>query len=307
MRLDQYDFIQTPDEIVSLVLGQHNNHIVVHPKYMVSGKKTPWQFLEKSWDRVANPLAPTRTNTSNWSAFLTSYGEQDYLCKPTEITKRFNAVEAARKLVLNDSSNPHLSRIRQLLLALAPIVPNNQVGITGGAALGFGVEGFSDIDLVIGQQAYAAFAANVETIPDVHLRTRSEWTQFYSQYTIMSHVTADEFAGQMLRKRTQFIYDGVPTSVFVAPADLPELAPYSKGENAQTLEGVVIDDSDAILLPAQYVMQCGERTIRLQSRDRTAIELARIGERVRARGAAFPNSSSLLIRPGTTDTLEVMQ
>ena len=307
MRFSQYDLIQTPDGIVSLVLGQYNSNLVVHPKYVPSETKTPWQFLGQSWNRVANPLAPTRTNVCNRSQFLKPYGEQDYLCEPTDSIHHFSAIETAQKLTRDGSPNLHFDRIQRFLRALAPIVPSNMLGVTGGVALGFGTEGFSDIDLVVGQEVYHAFAARIEKIPGVRLRTKAEWTTIYTEYAIVSNVTADEFARQMLRKRTQFTYEGVPTSVFIAPANLPELAPYSQDSRAQTLEGIVIDDSDAALLPARYTMRCGNTTIQLQSRDRAAIELARVGERVRARGIMFPNPHSILIRPCTTDALEVMQ
>jgi predicted nucleotidyltransferase len=223
---------------------------------------------------------------------------RDYRC--LGYVQRF-AAEVLPKASETNDNNPHLRLTYDLLHQLARQMPPGCVGVTGGALLGFGLVGYSDIDLVLELRAYDKLDEALRNIPGVRLRTREEWMTFYSKYRVQADISASVFAEHMLRKRTQFLFHEVPVSVFVR-SNLPDLSPVCSTQIVD-VEGEVVDDARAPLLPARYTIATTEGRRNAIAYNRAFTEFVRNGERVRATGVG-DGGGDIVIREGTRDRME---
>lgn len=241
-------------------------HIIAHPKYDL--RCTPVQ-------RKSNPVAPERNNSLRIPGAI-PFGDKDYLLFVADITDYYPSLFPANRLLTGtERSAATRAAAHRLISSMGKYIDPGCIGITGSLATGNALDDYSDIDLVLPQEQFERLVASDfwKTDTALTLRSREQWVDFYYQYGVLSQLSAEEFAEDAAPKRQQFVYCGIPVSIFTFSNQDKFLAlmdSYSGQDPIQltTLSGsVLFDASDT--LPGYSILHTGERARLLVNFHRT--------------------------------------
>lgn len=145
-----------------------------------------------------------------------------------------------------DALQRAVTRVRAATLALIEALLEGglalkDIGITGSVLLRGEIDGFSDFDLLLygakpiarAREILKSLAARSQS--PLYYRTRDESAYFYKKYSVISEMTADEFAVTFPGKVSQGIMMGVPFSIFQVPT--PEEIPLLNAVSAAATPG----------------------------------------------------------------------
>jgi len=307
--LAPHDFILTKENFLFLVKNyeEFDGYIIGAPKYIpyrlarIKFRGKTWWMLGKRWSRINNPLDSTSFIPRNITSYFKNYKQtrNGFKIERLDIKEIFRAKEGVKKLLYEkDKGNQAIksnSKIRAttktLVNLLKEVVPENRLGLTGSSLFGGEMDDFSDIDLVIyGSKNYTKAINHLkrQTKINVHFRTIKEWEDFYERYNVNCCLNKHEFAIHMIEKGDQILVENIPVTIFAVreyPKDFKIFSHYL-GNNPRpleriTAEGVIIDDSESMFLPANYLIKLDERReIGIYTDNRAFISQARTGEKV---------------------------
>lgn len=231
-------------------------HIIAHPKYDL--RCTPAQ-------RRSNPVAPERNNTIRIPGTL-PFGQKDYLLFSTDITEHHPSFFPADKLLSGSEQSAAIrAAAHRLVSSMGRYIDPACIGITGSLATGHALDNYSDIDLVLPQQQFDLLAASDfwETDPELTLRSQDQWVEFYHHYGVLSQLSAEEFAADAARKRQQFVYSGIPVSIFTYSEQdmvLSMMDSHSSPTSGKltSVTGTVLFDASGSL-PGYFILREGDR------------------------------------------------
>lgn len=228
---------------------------IAHPKYDLRAKEAK---------RISNPVDPLRSNDTFIDHVL-PFGSRDYLIGCEEIERHYPCFEIAPLLETGpDSSAAIRLTARELLAQVGRYIDKKTVGITGSLATGKAIDNYSDIDLVMESSQFEKLRnSDFWQAAGVELRTFAQWKEFYYHYHVLSALTADEFARDALQKRQQFIYRGIPVSIFIVSDGEPFLCLLDSCSNRGAkkrvqLDGTVLAARDDTL-PGYAIINAGAR------------------------------------------------
>lgn len=202
----KYDLIVDFENIIwSVVSLLSSKYVVAHPKYVIH--KT------NSYKRVSNPFSPTRDNVICFPKTI-KIGKHDYLFPISNINKTLAAIPCCD---IVDSGTRINSIARSLKDQLGVFLNTEDFGFTGSILLGIAKDDYSDIDIVMTENAYKRFLSHNNNIA-LQKRTTKEWIEFYDKMGILTSIDAKSFAKAQLDKCNQFKYAGVNVSIFIRPA-----------------------------------------------------------------------------------------
>lgn len=183
-----------------------DKYVIAHPKYDIRKKVT----------RISNPVDPNRNNELEILGAV-KFGCKDYMICKEDIMEYFPCFG-----IINDicSGTKESFATRQATLDLIDIIskaiPKEYIGITGSLATGKAIDGYSDIDLVLREKDYRALIeSNVFSNSEIQFRDKKQWIDFYNHYGVCTILTAEEFATAAEDKKQQFLFRGIPVSIFI--------------------------------------------------------------------------------------------
>lgn len=276
--------------VVKVVLNA--DHIIAHPKYDLRCKPAR---------RKSNPVAPERNNSLQIPGAI-PFGHKDYLLFAADITGyQPSFIPADQLLTGTERSAATRAAAYRLIVSMGNYIDPSCIGITGSLATGNALDDYSDIDLVLSQEQFDRLATSDfwQTDTALTLRTREQWVDFYHYYGILSQLSAEEFAEDAARKRQQFVYCGIPVSIFTFSDQDKFLALMDscKGQDPlqlTTLSGTVLFDASGTL-PGYSILHTADRAQLLVNFHRTYQGSLKVGAACTVKGFCSGSSSVLWI------------
>lgn len=153
------------------------------------------------------------------------------------------------------------------------VIPRESIGVTGSLATGNATDGYSDIDIVIKEKEYRELIrSDVFFDGDIEFRDKTQWIEFYKHYGIFCALSAEEFARAAQMKKQQFIFRGIPVSIFIdAGNDFLQFTNSLSQKDVNSMEiikGRVMCEN-LIRLPGYAFVKCLERIIVVVNMHRT--------------------------------------
>lgn len=250
--------------VVKVVLDA--DHIIAHPKY---------DLLNMPVQRKSNPVAPERNNSLRIPDAI-PFGDKDYLLFTADITAYYPSVFPVDRLLTGTEQSVATRTIAyRLVISMGSYINPSCIGITGSLATGNALDDYSDIDLVLPQEQFDRLIASNfwKTDKALTLRSKEQWVDFYHHYGVLSRLSAEEFAEDAARKRQQFVYCGIPVSIFTFSDQDKFLALMSSCSEQDpnqltTLSGSVLFDASGTL-PGYSILHSGDRAQLLVNFHRT--------------------------------------
>ena len=274
--------------VVKVVLDA--DHIIAHPKYDLRCKPA---------QRKSNPVAPDRNNRLQIPGAI-PFGNKDYLLFAEDITDYQPSFFPADQLLTGTEQSAATRAAAYCLVdSIGNYIDPSCIGITGSLATGNALDNYSDIDLVLSQEHFDRLAASDFWQNDtaLTLRTREQWVDFYHHYGVLSQLSAEEFAEDAARKRQQFVYCGIPVSIFTFSEQDKFLALMDSCKEQgllqpTTISGTVLFDASGTL-PGYSILHTADRAQLLVNFHRTYQGSLKVGTACTVKGF-WSDSSSVL-------------
>lgn len=211
---DRFDFMGQIKHISGymfvVLLDLDDKYVIAHPKY----------DLRKDICRISNPVDPNRDNKIAVDGAI-RFGKKDYLVCKDDIVEYYPCFGIESKL-MNGTVKSEKTReaMRELINLFSEVIPRENIGVTGSLATGNASDGYSDIDILLKESDFRQLTkSKIFSNSDIQLRDKDQWVEFYNHYGVFCALSAEEFADAAQNKLQQFIYKGIPVSLFIDAGD----------------------------------------------------------------------------------------
>lgn len=267
-----------------------DRYLIAHPKYnKQSGNKK----------RISNPVDPNRNNQILIEGAM-PIGSKDYLLLKSDVIQYYPCFNIFRNLKVGTSSSETTRKTAYSLMEkLSPMVPMERIGITGSLATGCAVDGYSDIDILL-QEADFRIVKNSDLMKsqDFKFRTIEQWIEFYEHYGVFSALCAEDFAKAAIEKKQQFIYQGIPVSIFIDGGDtilkITNSLARNNGYTMSIIKGEVLSEN-LTNLPGYMIVRSENKVMVIINYHRSYQECLRVGDRFIAFGLSCSFSDLYLV------------
>lgn len=238
-----------------VLLDLDREYFIAHPKY----------DLRNGRCRISNPVDPNRNNELEIEDTI-RFGNKDYLVSKKNIVDYYPCYGIEKKLIKGTSkSRTTRTFALELFDIFSQIIPRDRIGVTGSLSTGDASDGYSDIDILIKESDFRRLIrSDVFLHENIELRNKKQWIEFYNHYGVFSALNAEEFADAAQNKMQQFVYKGIPVSIFI-----------DNGRSFfQILNSLSVNDIDSVVklrgrvlyenllsLPGYMIMECSGRII----------------------------------------------
>ena len=262
-----------------------DKYLIAHPKY----------DLRNGVCRISNPVDPNRNNQLDVEGAV-KFGIKDYLIHKYDIVEYYPCFGMDNKLLNGTAKSKNTcAALRELIELFAEIIPRENIGVTGSLATGNASDGYSDIDIMLKEKDFRELiSSNIFTNDNIQIRDKKQWVEFYNYYGVFCALNAEEFAEAALNKLQQFVYKGIPISIFIdAEGDFLQIANSFSvtdiGSNSMVvLKGQVISEN-LIKLPGYIFVKCNNRISVIVNMHRTYQNCLYAGDfcEIKARPSSF--------------------
>ncbi len=286
---DKFDFMGQVKHISGymfvILYDLDDKYLIAHPKY----------DLRNGVCRISNPVDPNRNNQLDVEKTV-KFGKKDYLILKDDIVEYYPCFGIDNSLLIGTAKSENTyAALRELIELFSKIIPKENIGVTGSLAIGNASDGYSDIDILLKEKDFRELASsNIFTNANIQIRNKTQWVEFYNHYGVFCALNAEEFADAALNKFQQFIYKGIPISIFIdAGRDFLQItnsfSTTDTGLNAMVvLKGRVISEN-LIKLPGYIFVECNNRISVIINLHRTYQNCLYLGDycEIKARTSSF--------------------
>lgn len=284
---DRFDFMgqikHTSGYLFVVLFDLDAKYMIAHPKY----------DLRNGVCRISNPVDPNRDNKLDVEDAV-RFGKKDYLICKKDIIEYYPCFGIENKLLHGTSrSEKTRSAIRELTDIFSQIIPRENIGVTGSLATGNASDGYSDIDILIKESDYRELIRSKVFMNDnIELRDEDQWIEFYNHYGVFCALNAEEFASAAQYKQQQFIYKGIPVSIFIdANRDFLQITNSLSQNDISSmviLNGRVLCEN-LIMLPGYIFVECSGRIVIVVNLHRTYQNCLYVGDycEIKAKSSSF--------------------
>lgn len=243
----------------------NNDYVVAHPKYDLRGKKIK---------RISNPVDPKRNNLLQIENTV-KFGVRDYIINLADVVEYYPCFNSFEKLENGTEKSAKIrKRAIELISLISNYIPKEHIGFTGSLATGNAIDNYSDIDLILYEKDYRTLISSDiwSENQQIVMRTRNEWREFYNHFGVLCALNSEEFAIISEKKKQQFIFNGIPVSIFICSDNNFLQLVNSLGESTQggtiAFKGKVIYE-DLVNLPGYALIETSNKVVIIINLHRT--------------------------------------
>ena len=286
---DKFDFMGQIKHISGymfvILFDLDDKYLIAHPKY----------DLRNEVRRISNPVDPNRNNQLNVEG-TEKFGKKDYLVCKDDIVEYYPCFGVDNKLLGGTTKSKNTCEaLRELIELFSEIIPKENIGVTGSLATGNASDGYSDIDILLKEKDLRELTSSkIFANANIQMRNKTQWVEFYNHYGVFCALDAEEFADVASNKLQQFIYKGIPVSIFIdSGRDFLQItnsfSTTDIGSNSMVLlKGRVISEN-LIKLPGYILVEGDNRISVIVNLHRTYQICLYVGDfcEVKARNSSF--------------------